>query len=332
MSLPLSILDLSSVTAGSSPAQAIRDSVAVARAADALGYRRYWVAEHHSTESHAGTAPEILIAALTQATSRIRLGSGATLLVNYSSLKVAEQFMTLEALAPGRIDLGVGRALGGDNRTASALRTAGLSAFAPMFALLNAWLLDATGRAAFPERHPSAGIRAQPAGPGHPELFILCSSAASAAVAGQFGVGMVYAEFISGSGSREAVEAYRQAFQPSPFRNRPHAAIAVAAFAADTEEEAIRLDAPRRAWTVGYGEGRNLPFPSLDAAARILAENADHPAVLEAASRAIVGSGAQVRAGLAASLAGSRADELFVISAGPDLASRIRALELMMSD
>eukprot|EP01030_Chromulinospumella_sphaerica_P023581 gene23581-23617_t len=185
MTLPLSILDLSTIQAGATPAEAIRRSVELARAADALGYRRYWVAEHHSTDSHAGTAPEVLIAALTQATSRIRLGSGAVLLANYSPLKVVEQFMTLEALAPGRIDLGIGRAIGGDELTGQALRTAGLQSFPTFFSLLQSWLLDAGGKQPFPLNHPAKGVRAQPWGRSHPDLFVLCSSSSSAAIAGQ---------------------------------------------------------------------------------------------------------------------------------------------------
>lgn len=331
MTLPLSILDLSSVAAPQRPDEAIRDSVALARAADRLGYRRFWVAEHHNVASHAGTAPEILMAALTQATSRIRLGSGGVMLVNYSPLKVAEQFMTLEALAPGRIDLGVGRSLGGDAKVGQALRTAGLDAFGQSFAMLNAWLLDATGGPGFPPNHPARAIRAQPAGPGRPDLFILCSSASGAALAGQFGVGMVHAEFLAGSGGAEAVHAYRQAFRPSPFRDRPLAAVAVAAMAADTAEEARRLDQPRIAWSVGFAEGLNEPFPDLATAHQRLTEKAGHAMIAESAGRSIIGDGPQVRAGLAAKLDECRADELFVIAAGPTLADRIRSLELMLA-
>ncbi|HYE44637.1 MAG TPA: MsnO8 family LLM class oxidoreductase [Caulobacter sp.] len=330
MTLPLSILDLSTIQAGSTPAEAIRRSVDLACAADALGYRRYWLAEHHSTASHAGTAPEILIAALTQATSRIRLGSGGVLLANYSPLKVAEQFMTLEALAPGRIDLGVGRAVGGDERTAQALRSAGLQAFPSFFPLLQAFLLDAGGRQPFPIGHPLKGVRAQPWGPGHPELFVLCSSARSAAIAGQLGVGMVYAEFLSGTGSAEAIEAYRAAFRPSLFRRTPHAATAIAAFAADTTEEARRLDSPRRAWVVGEAEGLHEAFPTLEAAEARLADRAGHPSIARAEARSLVGDGPTVRAGLAAKLADTGADEIFVIAAGPTLADQVRSLELMI--
>jgi luciferase family oxidoreductase group 1 len=331
MTLPLSILDLSTIQAGTTPAEAIRLSVELARAADTLGYRRYWVAEHHSTDSHAGTAPEILIAALTQATSRIRLGSGAVLLANYSPLKVVEQFMTLEALAPGRIDLGIGRAIGGDDKTGQALRTAGLQAFPTFFSLLQSWLLDAGGVQPFPLGHPAKGVRAQPWGRSHPDLFVLCSSASSAAIAGQLGVGMVYAEFLSGQGSKPAIDAYRAAFRPSPFRRYPHAAVAIAAFAADTADAARRLDAPRRAWVVGAAEGLSEPYPSLETAERRLAEKAGHKAITEAEDRALVGDGPTVRAGLAAKLAETGADELFVIAAGPRLADQVRSLELMIS-
>jgi luciferase family oxidoreductase group 1 len=330
MTLPLSILDLSTIQAGQTPAEAIRASVELARVADRLGYRRYWLAEHHSTDSHAGTAPEILIAALTQATSRIRLGSGAVLLANYSPLKVVEQFMTLEALAPGRIDLGIGRAIGGDEKTGQALRTAGLQAFPTFFSLMQSWLLDAGGVAPFPLNHPAKGVRAQPWGRSHPDLFVLCSSSSSAAIAGQLGVGMVYAEFITGQGSKAAIDAYRAAFRPSPFRRQPHAATTIAAFAADTAEEAHRLDAPRRAWVVGEAEGLKEPYPSLEAAGRRLTEKAGHPAIAQAQDRALVGDGATVRAGLAAKLADTGADELFVIAAGPTLADQARSLELMI--
>ncbi len=141
----LSVLDLSPVTGGNTQAQAVRETIAVAQAAERLGYRRLWLAEHHNIAGLGSPAPEILIAALTQTTQRIRLGSGGVMLVNHSPLKVAEVFMELEALAPGRIDLGVGRALGADPRTGRALRAAGSEAFEHYIELLAAWLLDASG-------------------------------------------------------------------------------------------------------------------------------------------------------------------------------------------
>ena len=142
----LSVLDLSPVTGDATPAQAVRDTLEVARAAERLGYHRFWVAEHHNIKALGSPNPEILIAALSQVTSRIRLGSGGVMLVNYSPLKVAETFMELEALAPGRIDLGMGRALGADARTGGALRSVGSEAFPKYLSLLEAWLLDASGK------------------------------------------------------------------------------------------------------------------------------------------------------------------------------------------
>src|SRR5580692_11037478 len=239
---PYSVLDLSPVSAeGGTQAQGVRDTLEVAKAAERLGYHRFWVAEHHSIPHLSSASPEILIAALTQATSTIRLGSGGVMLPNYSPLKVAEVFMQLEALAPGRIDLGLGRALGADGITARALGASGSQVFPQYFALLSAWLLDASGREPFPSPHPFEQVKASPAGPSHPDLFLLCSSPDSARFAGMVGVGMVFAEFIARTDATPAVAAYREAFQPSVYRSEPWAGVATIALAADTAEEAERL-------------------------------------------------------------------------------------------
>lgn len=316
--LPLSVLDLSPVWRGVPAADSIRDSIALAQAAEALGYRRFWVAEHHAMRSFGGSAPEILLGALTQATRRIRLGSGGVMLSNYSPLKVAEQFMALEALAPGRIDLGVGRALGADPRTAAALRSAGEAAFGRHFALLNAWLLDAAGKEAFPPEHPAHGVRAQPFGPSHPDLHLLCTSEESARFAGLVGVGMVFAEFISRKSGADAIAAYRNAFSPSPFRSEPWSAIAVSALAAETPEAARRLDGPRRKWAVGFAEGRHDPFDP----------GAEPPVGDGAPDDPLVGDGASVRAQLAARIEATGADEVFVLTLAQSLDDRIRSLAL----
>src|SRR5580700_5497643 len=223
----LSALDLSPVSAdGGTQAQGVRDTIEVAKAAERLGYHRFWVAEHHSIQHLSSPAPEILIAALTQVTSRIRLGSGGVMLPNYSPLKVAEVFMELEALAPGRIDLGLGRALGADGITGRALGSATSEVFPQYFALLSAWMLDAAGKEPFPSPHPFERVKASPSGPSHPDLFILCSSPDSARFAGMVGVGMVFAEFIARADGAPAVKAYREAFQPSVYRAEPFAGLA----------------------------------------------------------------------------------------------------------
>ena len=324
----LSVLDLSPVGGDNTQAQAVRESIEVAKAAERLGYHRFWVAEHHNVGTLGSPAPEILIAALTQVTSTIRLGSGGVMLVNYSPLKVAEVFMELEALAPGRIDLGVGRALGTDQRTGGALRSAGSEAFPQYFALLNAWLLDASGTEPITDAHPAREIHANPSGPSHPDLFMLCSSPESAAFAGQAGVGMVFAEFIARADGAPSVEAYRRAFQPSVFRAEPWAAVATIALAAATAQEAERLAAPMRAGALATLDNERRRFRSIPEAQAFLAEHADDPRLAGVQARAIVGDGAQVRERLAAKALANNVDELFVMAVGPTLESRIHSLEL----
>jgi luciferase family oxidoreductase group 1 len=328
----LSVLDLSPVTGDASQAQAVRDTLEVARAAERLGYHRFWVAEHHNLRGLASPNPEILIAALTQITSRIRLGSGGVMLVNYSPLKVAETFMELEALAPGRIDLGLGRALGADPRTGGALRSVGSEAFPRYLALLSAWLLDAAGQESIGEDHPLRDIRANPSGPSHPELFMLGSSVEGAAFAGQAGLGMVFAEFIARADAGPAVAAYRAAFQPSAFRTEPWAGVALIAFAADTAEAAWRLDAPRRAGSVAMLEGRRQRFPTIAEAEAYLAEREDTHLHRAVEARTITGDALGVLGRLAEKTRTTGADELFILATGPTLKDRIRSLELIGPD
>jgi luciferase family oxidoreductase group 1 len=328
----LSVLDLSPVTGEATQAQAVRDTLEVAKAAERLGYHRFWVAEHHNIAGLGSPNPEILIAALSQVTSRIRLGSGGVMLVNYSPLKVAETFMELEALAPGRIDLGLGRALGADARTGGALRSVGSEAFPRYLALLSSWLLDASGKEPIGEDHPLHDIKANPSGPSHPDLFLLCTSVESAVFAAQAGLGMVFAEFIARSDADPAVAAYRQAFQPSAFRQEPWAGVALIAFAAETAEAAWRLDAPRRAGNVAMLEGRRQRFPGVDKAEAFLAERAGSPVRHLVESRTIAADQMTVLGRLAEKTRTTGADELFVMATGPSLEARIRSLELLAPD
>jgi luciferase family oxidoreductase group 1 len=325
----LSVLDLSPVTGEATQAQAVRETIEVAKAAERLGYHRFWMAEHHNIAALGSPNPEILIAAISQQTSRIRLGSGGVMLVNYSPLKVAETFMELEALAPGRIDLGLGRALGADARTGGALRSVGSDAFPQYFQLLAAWLLDASGKAPIVDGHPLHDIKANPSGPSHPDVFVLCTSAESATFAGMMGVGMVFAEFIARAEAGPAIAAYRQSFRPSAFRSEPWAGTAVIAYAADTAEQAWRDDAPRRAGTVSMLSGRRRRFTDIDSAEAFLAEWSGTPLLADVEGRTIAGDAATVRARLAEKAQTANADEVFVMSTGPSLALRIRSLELL---
>ena len=325
----LSALDLSPVTGEATQAQAVRETIEIARAAERLGYHRLWLAEHHNIQGLGSPAPEILIAALTQATSTIRLGSGGVMLVNYSPLKVAEVFMELEALAPGRIDLGLGRALGTDARTGGALRSVGSDAFPQYFHLLTTWLLDASGKAPIGDEHPLHDIHANPAGPSHPDVFVLCTSEESAAFAGQMGVGMVFAEFIARTDGGPAVAAYRRAFQPSPLRAEPWAGIALIAYAADTAEQAWREDALRRAANVSMLSGRRRRFTDLASAESFLAEHAGTPVRQMVEARTLAAGPASIHARLTEKASEANADEVFVLATGPSLEARIRSLELI---
>src|SRR5271167_353816 len=209
-----SVLDQSPASAGSTQGAAIRESIALAQLCDELGYERYWVSEHHNSASIVGTAPEILIAAIAATTRRIRVGSAGVMLPHYSALKVAEQFRVLEAIAPGRIDMGLGRAPGSDGLTAHALNPNAATAaehFPAQVRDLLAWLAGEP----LVERHPFRDIRAMPAGPTVPEVWVLGSSDYGAQVAAYFGLPYCFAAFITdGEGAAEAMALYRDSYKP----------------------------------------------------------------------------------------------------------------------
>ncbi|MGW6617945.1 LLM class flavin-dependent oxidoreductase [Streptomyces erythrochromogenes] len=240
--VPLSVLDLVTVGAGSTASDSLRTSVAIARLAESRGYHRHWVAEHHSMPGVASSSPAVILAHLAAHTSRIRLGSGGVMLPNHAPLAVAEQFGTLEALAPGRIDLGLGRAPGTDGRTAAALRgpgrlEEGADEFPRRLAELTRFLDDD-----FPDGHPYARVHAVPGpvqGPaGRPPLWLLGSSGFSARLAGELGLPFAYAHHFSAAGTIPALDLYRESFRPSAVLDTPYAVIGVSALAADTDEEA----------------------------------------------------------------------------------------------
>lgn len=327
--MKLSVLDLSPVTGEATQAQAVRETIEVAKAAEAFGYHRFWMAEHHNIAGLGSASPEILIAAISQQTRRIRLGSGGVMLVNYSPLKVAENFMALEALAPGRIDLGLGRALGADGRTGGALRSVGSDAFPQYFKLLTTWLLDSAGKVPIPPGHPIHDIRANPTGPSHPDVFVLCTSEESARFAGNMGVGLVFAEFIARTEAGPAIAAYRRTFEPSAFRSQPWAGTAMVAYAAETPEKGWRDDAMRRAGNVAMLSGRRQRFTDVETAEAFLKEWAGTPLLADVEGRTIAGDGAFVRSALEIKAARAEADEVFVMATGPSLAARIASLSLI---
>lgn len=250
----LSILDQSASVMGSSHAEVIQQAVELAVFAEELGYHRFWVSEHHSHPSIVGTAPEILMAALSQKTQTIRLGSAGVMLPHYSSLKVAEQFRVLESLAPGRIDLGVGRAPGSDMRTAQLLNPNQQASahFPQQVQELDLWLRDLP----FPTGHPGRGVQAFPLGDSYPELWILGSSDYGAQLAAHLGLPYVFAHFITdGLGAREAIELYRTHFQPSDRLKEPQVIVCLWALAADSEEDAFYYFRSRARWKIDRQRG-----------------------------------------------------------------------------
>jgi luciferase family oxidoreductase group 1 len=328
----LSVLDQSPVRKDGTAAQAVAETIALARACERLGYHRYWLAEHHNTNSFAGSCPEILIARVAAETSTIRVGSGGVMLTHYSPLKVAEQFRMLETLSPGRIDLGLGRAPGSDQRTAQALmagpRGWGIDAFPSQVHLLSQFLDDASGTP-LPADHPYRGIHATPAGPTRPELWLLGSGLHSAIYAGELGLGFAHAHFISDEGSEEAVAQYRNSFTPSSWCDRPRIALGVSALAADTTEEALRLSASRNLWVVRLLSGRPIAFPSPEEALDYPYTEQERAMLADVERRSIVGTPEFVHARLSAIAERHDAEELVIVTITFDATSRLRSYELL---
>jgi luciferase family oxidoreductase group 1 len=325
----LSVLDQSTASKGLAEDQAIRETLALARLCDGLGYRRYWVSEHHNSSSIVGTAPEVLMAAIAATTQRIRVGSAGVMLPHYSALKVAEQFRVLEAIAPGRIDLGVGRAPGSDRLTAFALNPdAGGAAerFPQQVADLQAWLSGAP----LPADHPFQAVDAHPQGPSTPELWILGSSDYGAQLAAYFGLPYAFAYFFSeGRGVEQALRLYRDNYRPSARHPQPLATVCIWALAADTEAEARRLATTREFWRTGFEKGIRLPLVPPDEAA-VYPYDADEQArIVAMRAKAFVGTAEAVVARLDAEARRLQLDEVVVVTWTHDAAARRRSYELI---
>ena len=258
--MKFSILDQSIAGSGRPQGQAIRDTLALAQKCDALGYHRFWVSEHHSHPTIVGTAPEILIAAIATHTHTIRVGSAGVMLPHYAPLKVAEQFRVLDALAPGRIHLGLGRAPGSDGRTAFALNPLANerpAQFPSDVADLDAWVHGEPLR----EGHPYAAVEAMPKGDTAPEIWMLGSSNYGAQVGAHFGLPYSFAWFFTeGRGGQEALDLYRMHYKPSARHPVPTAGICVWALAAETTEEAQHHFSSRAHWQLHRDRGVYLPL------------------------------------------------------------------------
>ncbi|HYW86568.1 MAG TPA: LLM class flavin-dependent oxidoreductase [Chloroflexota bacterium] len=325
--VPLSVLDLAPVPSGASAGEALRNSIDLARHVEQWGYRRYWVAEHHNMPGIASSAPAVLIAHLAQATNKIRVGSGGVMLPNHSPLVVAEQFGMLEALHPGRIDLGIGRAPGTDQLTAAALRrSADLSAddFPQDLGELMAFF-DGT----FPDEHPYGRITAVPARGNPPALWLLGSSGYSAQVAALLGLPFAFAHHFSPANTLPALALYRQHFHPSTFLPRPYAMVAAAVVCAESDEKARWLAAPSALSFLKLRQGRPGQLPSpLEAASYPYSQQ--ERAVIEARQAdQVIGGPETVRRGLVELQQRTQADELMLTTIVYSHADRLLSYELV---
>jgi luciferase family oxidoreductase group 1 len=327
----LSVLDQTPVSEGSTAAQALRESVALARLAENLGYHRYWLAEHHGGGLVAGPSPEVLIGPIAAATSRMRVGSGGVMLPHYSPLKVAESFGVLAGLFPGRIDLGIGRAAGTDPMTTHALQRDRSHPMPDDFPEQLAELLGYFERS-FPAGHPLARLAENlPGSPEAPETWLLGSSEQSAIWAGELGMRYAFADFINPRGAPNA-EVYRRGFLAGARLEAPRLAVAVRAVVAETEEEAERL---ATSWRMAFDllrRGRLIPVPPPEKAARYFEL---HPEAGEGGGgkrRRLTGTAAQVRADIEETVTAYGAEEAIVVTITHDPAARRRSYELLAAE
>jgi len=316
VSVPLSVLDLAPIGAGQRAADALAGTTRLARRADELGFRRFWVAEHHNIPSVASTAPEVLVAHIAASTDRIRVGSGGVMLPNHAPLAVAERFGMLEALHPGRIDLGLGRAPGTDMRTAMALRSTSPERFEEQFAQLRGHLGSGY-----------AGMRAVAGEHTQPELWMLGSTDGGARIAAALGLPFVFAHHFHPHFAEPAL--YRSLFRPSELLDAPRTVVAAGIVVGDDDEDAARHALPGGVAMLRLRQGQPAPIPTVEDAEAVLPRlsPAERAAVDEALERAIVGGPQTVHAGLLDLVERTGADELMLVSQVPDARQRARALE-----
>jgi luciferase family oxidoreductase group 1 len=318
MSVPLSVLDLAPIATGQTAADALAGTTRLAQRADELGFRRFWVAEHHNIPSVASTSPEVLIAHIAANTERIRVGSGGVMLPNHAPLAVAERFAMLEALHPNRIDLGLGRAPGTDMHTAMVLRSTSPERFGEQFEELRGHL-----GAGY------AGIRALAGEHTEPELWMLGSTDGGARIAAELGLPFVFAHHFHPHFSEPALELYRGLFRPSELLAAPRSIVAAGIVVGDDDEDAARRALPGGVAMLRLRQGRRGPIPTVEDAEALLPRlsAAERAVVDEAIARAIVGGAETVHAGLLDLLERTGTDELMLTSQVADAGQRAQALE-----
>jgi len=322
--IPLSVLDLFPVASGTSPTAAIQESLALARRVDELGYKRYWIAEHHNMPGIASSAPEVLIGHVAGITKRIRVGAGGIMIPNHAPLRVIEIFRTLEALYPGRIDLGLGRAPGTDPVTSVALRRA-----APDGGEVNEQLAEliAFAEKGFPDGHPFAKIEAMPSDAPLPPIWMLGSTSAGAAIAASLGVGFAFAGHFSMADAPRAIDVYRSQFRPSPLVPEPQLIMAVTVICGETDAEAEELAAPLRVAYARMASGARGAFPTVEEARAHQFTREELAVVERFAKGSIIGGSQRVKEGLERLAKETGATELMISTVIPVKGARIRSYE-----
>ncbi|MEJ8572158.1 LLM class flavin-dependent oxidoreductase [Microbaculum marinum] len=328
MAPALSVLDLSPVTTATPPSQALRNSIDLARHVDGLGFLRYWLAEHHNLANVATTSPAIMIGQVAQATSRIRVGSGGVMLPNHAPLTVAENFRTLEALFPGRIDLGLGRAPGTDQPAMVALRRRMEGAQADDF-VERLQELIAFGTGSFPERHPFSQVMAMPTDVSLPPVYILGSSNYGAHLAAAMGLGYAFAHHFASYPADQAMRDYRDNFRPSIWLDEPYPMLGVSAVCAPSDEEAEFIAATVDLAWFRIQRGERAPLASPEAALALDLSPAERDVMRRNRARHAVGSPVTVRARLEELAAECQVEELIVTSNIFDHEQRKRSYRLL---
>lgn len=326
--LTLSILDQSPIASGSNAREALQQTVQLAQAAERLGYKRFWVSEHHDATTLAGSTPEVLIAHLAAKTERIRIGSGGVMLPHYSAYKVAENFRMLEALYPGRIDLGLGRAPGGMPMATMALnegKRRDIDRYPEQVEDLIAYVTDTVS-----DNHRFHGLTATPVVDTTPEMWLLGSSNGSAAIAAQKGTAYSFAHFINGEGGEQAMQAYRRHFQPSALYEEPQTSVAIFVVCAETDKEAGRIASSLDLSLLFTANGqKSAGTPTIEMADSYEYSPYELAFIRENRKRMIVGSPETVKQRIESLAAAYETDEVVAVTITHSFAHRLRSYELL---
>ena len=327
MLIRLTALDQSPVRAGGTALEALNETVKLAQACENAGYHRYWLAEHHATNSFAGSAPEIMIPRIAEATEKIRVGSGGIMLSHYSPLKVAETFSLMETMYPGRIDLGIGRAPGGDQLTAMALAYGSEIGIA-YFPTRIADMLSFLGTTECPTE-VFKYIKLSPRPDNPPEIWLLGSSDQSTQYAAQFGLAFTFAHFIAPQGGKEVIQYYKNNFRPSEFNPSPKCSLSVFITCAETEEAAHRLTKSRDLVLLRRAKGERGPYPSVEEAEEYQYDEQDLKVIEHHRPHSLYGNPNQCKTILMEMVTDFGIDELVILTICHDPAARRRSYELL---